>query len=318
MVFHFEDSTSRNQNLTFSQANSIVSGSLGGTVEDHCDLRTSSGDYSNLAYILSDQCKWGFRIYSWHYGEIRRTSGCILAQLPVVTETLDCLNARVKFPGHAGFSRKFPKVAIRELLLNAVIHRDYEVDEDVSIVVGYDELWVLSPGPLWEEHGDYLDPRRVPRNPRLSALLEKMGVVFRYRYGSRFIVESYSRTKLSPRFYTSSTQFLSYLPGILDISSAYEEKSRKIRRFLEENPGADSRRISNHVSHSVQYTNKILSRMADEDIVFSMGVGRDRQYYLCDRWGDRRKAKVPYLDHISNKVVGSFVDSGIEAVPPRV
>ncbi len=315
MTYHFEDATSRIQDLTFRQADMFLAENGRGSLETICNLRKTDGHYSNLALILSDQCPWGFSIHSNHYGLIRRTSGSMLAQLDQVLDTMDSLNNKIRIPGHAGYSRRFPRVAVREVVLNAIIHRDYDMDEDVTIIVGYDQLWFVSPGPVWEEPGNYMDPRRVPRNPGVSSLLESMDMSFRYRYGTRFILESYSRTRLSPMFFSSSTHFLTFLPAILDISTAFEDKSRKIRGFLDTCPGSDARSISAHISHSVQYTGKILNRMIAEEIVFSMGVGTTRRFFLCDRWGSSGARKVPYIDYSTQTVFGSSEDWGHPADP---
>lgn len=82
---------------------------------------------------------------------------------------------------------QYPLVALREAVINAVCHRDYNDTSDIQIKVHEDTLSIWSPGGL--PHGltleDLQDPNHPsrPRNPLISQIFYDMGYIERYGSG---------------------------------------------------------------------------------------------------------------------------------------
>lgn len=69
---------------------------------------------------------------------------------------------------------KYPPEAIKEILVNAIIHRDYNISDDVSIFIFNNRIEVISPGSL----PAFITPEniltaRFSRNPKIVRLLNK-------------------------------------------------------------------------------------------------------------------------------------------------
>jgi ATP-dependent DNA helicase RecG len=78
----------------------------------------------------------------------------------------------------------YPEVALRELLLNAVMHRDYEVQSPVRVTWFDDRVEIASPGGLYGGvTASTLRTRSAYRNPVLAEALKELGYVNRYGYG---------------------------------------------------------------------------------------------------------------------------------------
>jgi ATP-dependent DNA helicase RecG len=81
---------------------------------------------------------------------------------------------------------EYPLRAVREAVINALIHRNYAIQADVRVFVYPDKLVVRSPGGLLPSV-DLDDPDHVPRNPALCQLMFDMGYVEKYGFGIRLM-----------------------------------------------------------------------------------------------------------------------------------
>jgi ATP-dependent DNA helicase RecG len=78
----------------------------------------------------------------------------------------------------------FPEVAVRELLMNAVLHRSYEAASPISFYHFADRIEILNPGPLY----GFARPENFPRltsyrNPVIAEAMKTLGVVNRFGRG---------------------------------------------------------------------------------------------------------------------------------------
>jgi ATP-dependent DNA helicase RecG len=78
----------------------------------------------------------------------------------------------------------YPDVAVRELLLNAIMHRDYQSNTPVRFYWFSDRIEIQSPGGLYGEvTKDTLTRRNSYRNPVVAEAMKALGYVNRFGYG---------------------------------------------------------------------------------------------------------------------------------------
>ena len=78
----------------------------------------------------------------------------------------------------------FPELAVRELLMNAVLHRSYEAASPVRFYQFSDRIEIQNPGPLYGEASPENFPRQTSyRNPVIAEAMKTLGVVNRYGRG---------------------------------------------------------------------------------------------------------------------------------------
>lgn len=78
----------------------------------------------------------------------------------------------------------YPEGAIRELLMNAVMHRNYNSNSPVRFYVFADHIEIQSPGGLYGEATQANFPTRNSyRNPVIAEALKSLGFVNRFGYG---------------------------------------------------------------------------------------------------------------------------------------
>jgi ATP-dependent DNA helicase RecG len=80
----------------------------------------------------------------------------------------------------------YPEWALRELAMNAIMHRQYESNTPVRIYAFANRLEITSPGGLYGEANTANFPdRNSYRNPILAEAMKAWGVVNRFGYGVR-------------------------------------------------------------------------------------------------------------------------------------
>jgi ATP-dependent DNA helicase RecG len=83
---------------------------------------------------------------------------------------------------------EYPVRALREALVNAVVHRNYSIFSEVFVHIGGEELVISNPGGF--PPGTSIEnPRPVPRNPLLYELMFQAGYVERQGRGIHLILE---------------------------------------------------------------------------------------------------------------------------------
>jgi ATP-dependent DNA helicase RecG len=78
----------------------------------------------------------------------------------------------------------YPELAIREILNNAIMHRDYQSNTPVRFYVFEDRIEIQNPGGLYGDvTPDTITTRNSYRNPVIAEGMKELGVVNRFGYG---------------------------------------------------------------------------------------------------------------------------------------
>lgn len=78
----------------------------------------------------------------------------------------------------------YPRIAVRELLMNAILHREYASTAPLRITWFSDRVEIQSPGGLYGEASPSNFPQQTSyRNPVVAEALKALGYVNRYGRG---------------------------------------------------------------------------------------------------------------------------------------
>ena len=78
----------------------------------------------------------------------------------------------------------FPKWAIKELLMNAIMHRDYESNAPVKFYQFADRIEIVNPGGLYgNAHPEIFPNVNDYRNPSIAEVIKVLGYVNRFNRG---------------------------------------------------------------------------------------------------------------------------------------
>ena len=119
----------------------------------------------------------------------------------------------------------YPRTAVREALVNAIIHRDYQmVGSEIHVDMYDDRLEIFSPGGMVDgQRIQDLDLRHIPsirRNQIISDLFNRLHLMERRGSGITRIFRNYEGLSIQPVFFSDSTQFLVTLPNKNFVESA--------------------------------------------------------------------------------------------------
>ena len=156
----YEDVRSLRQDLTFSYAKEIFAGH--DLILELPQMRTlgivsEEGIYTNLGLLLSDQCPNIIKAAAFSgtdqekFQDRREFTGSLLKQVDDAYAFLDLRNDNsAAFEGvHRVDRRAYPAAALREALMNAVVHRDYAYSAGTLIGVYTDRIEIVSVGGLY-------------------------------------------------------------------------------------------------------------------------------------------------------------------------
>lgn len=224
---NFETMRSLEQNLTFKAADQEFKKrklnfekaqmkSLGLIGED--------GLYTNLGLLLSDQCPTTIKVAIYQdndyqdFQDRREFTGSLFTQLEEVYQLLDlCNQTHARIQNLLRYdTRNYPDVAVREALLNSIVHRDYSVSDSSMIYIFPTSLEILSMGGLVPglQLDDILNGVSRRRNKNLSEVFYRLHLIEAYGTGLHKIMAAYQKTSKSPALAISSSSFKIILPNL--------------------------------------------------------------------------------------------------------
>ncbi|MDR3258376.1 MAG: putative DNA binding domain-containing protein [Fusobacteriaceae bacterium] len=231
----YEKLRSLNQNLTFETASKIFKDtdvSFGKSQKKTLGLIGDDGLYTNLALLISDQCSHTLKIAVFEgaekklFKDRKEFSGSLLKQ---ITEAFNFINLLNKVMAtFEGLTRKderdYPIEAVRESLLNAVVHREYSFGSSTLVNIYEDRMEFLSLGGLVS--GISLDAIMLgishSRNEKLANLFYRLRFIEAYGTGIPKIFSNYEYLDTRPQIKAVEGAFQVILPNIHYVSDDME------------------------------------------------------------------------------------------------
>lgn len=201
------------------------------------------GLYTNLALLLSDQCEHTIKVAVFQgtdkavFRDRKEFSGSLLQQLEDVYQLIDLYNkTKATFSGLNRIdTRDYPEEAVREALLNCIVHRDYSFSGSSLIHIYDDRIEFVSLGglvPGLSMEAIFMGVSQS-RNPDLAAVFYRMRLIESYGTGIGKIQRLYDDTKEKPKFETAPGAFRVILPnqneaGVLTVQEENKAEPREI------------------------------------------------------------------------------------------
>jgi len=132
---------------------------------------------------------------------------------------------------------ELPEEALREMLINAIAHRDYRNPKNIQIYIFYDRIEIHNPGGLVAglKAAD-LGRRSVPRNPLLFGILYRMDLVENVGSGLKRIKDTVKEYGLeSPKIEADDHWFTVTIPRKTQgkgLEKGLEKKAQKTKEIV--------------------------------------------------------------------------------------
>lgn len=300
---NFEDMRSLNQELTFAKMQEEFQKrnlSLADAQMKTLGLIDSDGLFTNLALLLSDQCPHIIKAATFggvnqeKFQDRREFTGSLLKQLDDAYAYLDMRNQNTAtFKSlHRTDRRDYPETAIREALLNAVVHRDYSVLASTLLSVYSDRIELLSVGGLagGVSYDDIMLGVSYCRNKKLANIFYRMGLIEAYGTGINKIMSSYEASRRKPEIIITSGAFKFILPNrrgtpantVKEDVASYVEAEREniVCSILSDHLPHTRLEIEKALGISTSTTRRILQKLMDEGKISSTGTTKNVMYFV--------------------------------------
>ncbi len=184
------------------------------------DLYTPDGKLNMVAFLLADQNSLSVRVAKYagkdkcdlieneEYGycSLLRITERLLEKINIENRTL----AKIT-PSRRLEKRLVDPIAIREALLNALLHNDYTMEEGPIVEFFSDRVTITSYGGLVSEltEDEFFQGRSVPRNRELMRIFKDMDWGEHLGSGMHRILEKYPKDiyEITPHFVTVTFRF---------------------------------------------------------------------------------------------------------------
>lgn len=300
----FDKMRSVNQDLTFGYASRYFAErklAFDNTHKQTLGLMDEDGYYTNAALLLSDQCGHIIRcaVYEGANKSTFKTrkefSGSLLRQ---VDDTYDFLTLNNGLrSGYDGLRRidyaDYPDAALREALLNAVVHRDYDYSGSIIINIYENRMEFISLGGLVKglTLADIKGGASQPRNMVIANVFYRLELIESYGTGIQKIMESYAGSGVEPVFAPAPASFVVTLPNRNTAVAEQDAVSSDVVRYdptlsqednvlhLLRTKGSITRRdVEAFLGCSAFPAGNVLKRLVAEGKLIKVGAARGTRY----------------------------------------
>ena len=199
-------------------------------------LIDQDGLYSNLALLLSDQCVHTIKVAVFQgtdqtiFKDRREFTGSLMQQMNEVYDFIDFRNqTRATIEKLYRIDvRDYPEVAVREALLNLLVHRDYSFSASAFISIYEDRIEFVSIGGLMPgiDLEDVMVGISVCRNQDLANVFYRLHLIEAYGTGMGKIMKAYESMQVKPVIETTKNTFKIILPNI---NAKYETENATVK-----------------------------------------------------------------------------------------
>lgn len=265
--------------------------------------------YTNLAFLLSEQCTHMIKLAVFEgskksvFKDRRELSGSLLEQLEEAFDYIDRYNrTRAEFSGLDRLDmRDYPPEAIREALLNAIVHRDYSFSGATLISIFEDRIEFVTIGGLVKgiTLADVKLGVSVLRNQYLANIFYRLRLIEAYGTGILKINECYDDYVAKPIIETTGNAFKITLPNTN--FHAEEQKAPNIPKT----GGSTSVTKKEERMNAVLELCRSKSFIVRSDVEMALGVSQSTAILLLRELTDDgvliKKGKTKNLRYYENK-----------------
>lgn len=267
--------------------------------------------YSNLALLLSDQCVHTIKVAVFQgkdqmiFKDRREFSGSLMKQMNEVYDFIDFRNqTRATIEKLQRIDvRDYPEIAVRESLLNFLVHRDYSFSASAFIRIYEDRIEFVSVGGLMPgiELEDIMEGISVCRNQDLANVFYRLHLIEAYGTGMEKIMKAYEGMKEKPEIQTTKNAFKIILPNInekytlenssvwttktdtnsiMETEASLSEAEEKILEYVREHGVITKNDVISLLEVSASTASRTLRKMVKNSLLKQNGKARSTNYTI--------------------------------------
>lgn len=257
------------------------------------------GLYTNLAFLLSDECEHSIKFAIFEgtdkktFRDRKEFEGSIFRQLRTCYECLElCNHTAGTFSGLDRIDKEdYPTAALREALLNALVHRDYSFSGSIIVNIFDDRIEFVSLGGLINglSKEDIMRGVSQTRNKNLAAVFYRLKHIEAYGTGIQRIFDLYKEDDIKPEIIVTDNTFTMILPNrnisknakvIRRRTGSLSQQEEAIVNFIVEQGSISNEQIQSLLNVKKTRMYAIVKKMIEKGIVFAEGKAEKKRYFL--------------------------------------
>lgn len=263
---------------------------------ENLGIMTLDKIYTNMGLLVSDQCSHSIKFAIFQgidksvFKDRKEFTGSLFEQLTDAYKLIDFYNG-TKANFHDLIrtdQRDYPEDAIREALLNAIVHRDYSFSGSTLINIYLDRLEIISLGGLVS--GLSLEAVMMgasqSRNERLAALFYRLKLIEAYGTGISKIISSYKKTGIEPIFENVEGAFRVILPNVntatnvinIDNLDVEDERFLPILNIFRQQKEFTRKDVEGVMGIGTTHAINTIKEMIDKNLIEKIGKGKKTRY----------------------------------------
>ena len=254
--------------------------------------------YTNLGWLLSDQCSHSIKVAVFAdeqntvFRDRKEFTGSVLSQLEETFNYLQLCNKNHSVID--GLVRKdywdYPTDAVREALLNALIHRDYGFSGSIIININNKQMEFISIGGLLPgiSTEDIRNGISQLRNEKLARVFQRLNFIETYGTGIRRILSLYKNCPVNVVIDVTQNSFKITLPnmnaskeGLVSLAKKFvAPQMQQILDYIKEHGEISDDEVQELLNIKRTRAFNLIKQMSNEELVVTIGRGKNRKVIL--------------------------------------
>lgn len=265
--------------------------------------------YSNLGLLLSDQCVYTIKVAVFQgtdqtvFKDRREFTGSLLRQMNEVYDFIDFRNqTRATIEKLLRIDvRDYPEIAVREALLNLLVHRDYSCSASALISIYTNRIEFVSIGGLMPgiDLEDIMVGISVCRNQDLANVFYRLHLIEAYGTGIGRIMKAYEEGEEKPVIETTKNAFKIILPNVNakyektndstlptetptnnPVGGALNAEEEKVLEYARTHGSVTRNEVIKLLEVSASTASRVLKKMVKRNLLKQNGKARSTNYTI--------------------------------------
>ena len=290
---------SRRQDLTFEQLKIYYEEKglkLNEKFASNLELLTDDGYYNYVAYLMADSNGVSIKVAKYagtnkvdliennEYGycSLIKATKRVLEKLEIENKTAALITSTTRKE-----QPLWNKVALREAVINAIVHNDYTTENPPVFEIFSDRIEITSTGGLSiiKNIDDFFSGYSNPTSRELMRIYKDLELVEHLGSGLNRILEAYDKDSFVIKqnymkniFYKNETPLDGVVSG--GVNGVVSGGVTELLEFIQTNPGLRANELSKHIDTPLRTVQRWLKQLKDENKIEFQGAPKTGGYVV--------------------------------------
>ena len=176
-----------------------------------------------------------------------------------------------------------PKIAFREIIANAIVHRTYDIPANTKVAMYNDHVYISSPGGLMFglSKDQYLRGAFSQlRNPIIANVFKRIGIIEAFATGIKRTYSCYAKTSKKPDFDIDDYSISVTLP-VIETETVLNLKENEFLSKMSSNIKYTRSDLETLTGYNKDKVIRVLNKLLEQGLVKKEGNGKGTLYFVA-------------------------------------